>query len=95
VSQLQRDLQDSIEREADLREQFKFAEEEVIYIYEVFDIIIYKPFFFPKGPIVTKEGDSGGRGERIFGDAAKENGNEKRYPLSYTRFRRCSLFNLY
>lgn len=30
---LMRDLQDSLEREADLREQLKFAEEEVIIIY--------------------------------------------------------------
>lgn len=31
VTQLQRDLQDCLEREADLREQLKFAEEEVLY----------------------------------------------------------------
>ena len=30
--QLMRDLQDSMEREADIREQLKFAEEEVIYV---------------------------------------------------------------
>lgn len=29
--QLMRDLQDSMEREADIREQLKFAEEEVLY----------------------------------------------------------------
>ena len=33
--QLLRDLQDSVEREADLREQLKFAEEEVIYLLRV------------------------------------------------------------
>lgn len=34
--QLMRDLQDSMEREADIREQLKFAEEEVIYIFQAY-----------------------------------------------------------
>lgn len=38
-AQLLRDLQDSIEREADLKEQLKFAEEEVTYkVYIIINI---------------------------------------------------------
>ena len=45
VTQLQRDLQDCLEREADLREQLKFAEEEVLYFDHLFSN--FAPWFYP------------------------------------------------
>lgn len=77
MSQLQRDLQDSLEREADLREQLKFAEEEVVYCQStvVYTFIL---MFTITGTIAEKETKPSGRRKRIFGDAIEKNGNEER-----------------
>lgn len=77
VSQLQRDLQDSHEREADLREQLKFAEEEVSLIIFCF-FLICEMHFLITGAVVEEEAKSRRRRERIFGHAIEKNGNEER-----------------
>jgi hypothetical protein len=56
VSQLQRDLQDSLEREADLREQLKFAEEEALFMNIRFcSLCAFLTFISITGPVLAEK----------------------------------------